>query len=214
MISCKQTFIFTRVAKTGSTSVIQALRSGCEYTELDVSDRWRYDKNHFPTRIYKEALSDLGLSSLYKNYFKFAIVRNPWDRFVSIFHHVVFGNHDRGWLRKYGAKPVRRDCFKELLTRDDNIFKTFRPIKHLGLMSKYGNQYDFTLGCDFIGRFENLQQDFNTICNKIGIKQRQLPVLNNTNHKHYSEYYDDETREIIAQVYSKDIKYFGYKFDS
>ena len=65
---------------------------------------------------------------------------------------------------------------------------------------------------DFIGRFENLQEDFNTVCDKIEIPQHQLPHCNKTNHKHYTEYYDAELREIIANRFREDIEYFGYKF--
>ena len=64
----------------------------------------------------------------------------------------------------------------------------------------------------FIGKFENLQSDFNKICEIIGIKKEKLPLINNTNKEDYKSYYTEETKKIIQKAYKKDIEMFNYSF--
>ena len=81
------------------------------------------------------------------------------------------------------------------------------------------NQIDYMkdkkgkINMDFIGRFENLQNDICKLQDYLAIKQ--LPMSTNVNsskHKHYREYYNDETRKIIAKRFERDLDYFGYTF--
>lgn len=71
---------------------------------------------------------------------------------------------------------------------------------------------DRKMNIDFIGRFENLQKDFNQICKTINIPFIELPKLNSTSHDHYSKY-NEETKKIVAEIFQKDIDYFGYKYE-
>jgi len=186
----KERFLYTRfdnfiwflVPKTGSRSMF---------------DFFINKKLYFPREKLQAFPND------YSNCLKFAFVRNPWGRLVSTYENKVSQPNSP---RIKFFKQFKGGSFKEFirwigLNGDDHD----RHIKQQTSLVPY----DLV---DFIGKFENIQQDFNKLCDKIGIRQQQLPHLNKTNHKHYTEYYDDETREIVAERYAKDIEYFGYKF--
>lgn len=183
MISHKHKCIFVHNNKTGGTSIskflINETKPKCKHcTILD----------------YKKMYGNY-----FDSYFKFTIVRNPWDRLLSQYFFRVGDDSQRGFLCRR-----KNTSFKEFL---QNPF----PIGHVQQFSSISNKNEDVL-VDFIGKFENLQQDFNTICDKIGFPRQQLPHKNKTKHKHYTEYYDDETKQIVAEKYAKDIEYFGYKF--
>jgi len=189
MINNEYNFLFIRVAKTASTSLI----SGLPKTKTPANG-WPYDQNHIPLWYYKNSILK---DSSYKNLFKFSFVRNPYDRAVSIWKYW------NKWSRSQGGKTLD---FKTLLTLNSDLINKEK------FSSKYSNQYEFTKGCDFVGRLENLQEDFDTACNHIGIESKKLPFKNRTSHDHYSKYYNDETRQIVKEKYFKDLDYFGYGF--
>ncbi|GAH17516.1 unnamed protein product, partial [marine sediment metagenome] len=66
---------------------------------------------------------------------------------------------------------------------------------------------------NFIGRFDRLEEDFYYVCDILKIKNKTLPKLLISNNPSYINYYADETREIIASRYAKEIAYFGFKFE-
>lgn len=138
----------------------------------------------------------------FDTYFKFSIVRNPWARIVSEYHwaghHKRFGFED--FLTKYF--PV-----------SDNHATASDALRHVIPQADF--LYDNENRClvDYLGRFETLRDDFIKICDKIGIPELELPVLNKKSYKPYQEYYTEKSKEIVAEKYARDIKLFGYSFD-
>ena len=153
---------------------------------------------NYQPATYKE------LSKNQKDYFSWSFVRNPWDRLVSAYTNKIVDHHQTGldsWrntinsFEEFILKIEQHDVMRSTCDRHIRSLYTFFP-----------------RDINFIGKLESLQQDFNTVCDKIGIPQRQLPHKNKSKHKHYTEYYDDETKQIVAKKYAKDIEYFGYEF--
>ena len=64
---------------------------------------------------------------------------------------------------------------------------------------------------DFIGKFESINEDFEQIKSAIGL-EAELPHLNASKRVGYQSYYDDETRQIVADWFREDIELFGYRF--
>ena len=112
-----------------------------------------------------------------------------------------------------------REIFSSEMSFSDFV-KAVASINDLVANRHFKSQYLFltdkkqNLIVDFIGRFENLEKDFDFVLNKLNIKKNiELPHFNKTKHKHYSEYYTEETRKLVEKRYRKDIKMFGYKFE-
>ncbi len=152
----------------------------------------------------------------WRMYFKFAFVRNPFDRLISAWKMFTCGMQNTRW-------EYPRDGKRELTLRDflDIVMDESIPysgqntsaetkIRHHAIPQTHA--FNCIQFADFVGRFENLQNDFGIVLKKIGF-QGQLPHWNKTIHNSYQSYFDQETRLIAEQYYTEDLATFGYSFD-
>jgi len=199
MISKKNKFIFIHIPKTAGVSIEKKFNyHGMRHHTY----RW-YLKN-FPSDYIDKC-------------FKFTIVRNPWDRLVSWYFYNSW-RRDLPSCKKIYHPATKKGFSNWILSGCPHHWKKMDGTNWSKEKLDPLTQSDFLLDeygkidMDFIGRFEKLQKDFNKICDKLGIKKEKLPYLNRSCHKHYSEYYDEETKQIVAERFKKDIEYFRYKF--
>ena len=195
MISHEHKFIFIFQHKCASSSVRVALENVCQFNLS--FHRGVLSKEYSNNELVK-----------YSDYIIFANCRNPYERVVSAWKYL-----QREFPPEHKRTITRGLSFKDTLLDLPEREKGMFDYAHITecqtdcILNSSGASIT-----DMIIKFENLQEDFNNVCDTIGIPRQQLPHKLKTNHKHYTEYYDDETRQIVAERYAKDIEYFGYKF--
>ena len=71
------------------------------------------------------------------------------------------------------------------------------------------------IGVDYLGRFETIQLDFESICNRVGVSPIELPRLSESRKgENYTEMFTPAMSLLVEDIYQKDIINFGYQFDS
>lgn len=142
----------------------------------------------------------------YQNSFKFCVVRNPYDRVVSLFHYL-----------KLNKKYSFDNWVKYLYENKKNIPKNnHRNIVYNGLINNQWNLMSSWIPntIDKIYFFEDgLINIINDINANIGHDENILsvPTINKSNHKHYKDYYKNKTtKEYVYEIYKEDFIRFNY----
>jgi hypothetical protein len=217
LISFSHQFIFIHTAKTGGMSMRDVLEPLA--TELDkfrihrppktIGDQpnpmytvWETLLLHAKARDVKRELP----AEVFDTFFKFAFVRNPWDMQASMYNFMLrdpaIPNHDE--VKALGSFDNFIDW---VIARKDPYPKGVTKLQADTLTDKDGN-----LLMDFVGRYENLAEDFAHVGRVIGVDVK-LPHLNKSSHKDYRTLYTPDTRQKVAEHFRKDIEMFGYDFD-
>jgi hypothetical protein len=201
MISFQKRFLFVHVPKTAGNSIQRILRDYSEdelvalRSEQDGVERFglrnpKYKvKKHSTLAEYRAALGE----TEFRNLYKFTCVRNPWDRMVS--YYFTPTQDTVAWDRKKFRKAI----------------VTVLPVAEYLRLDK-GKEDPFA-NINYIMRFENLADDFRTVCAALDISPGALPRYNRSNREHYSKYYDDELRELVRARFAAEIERFGYTFE-
>jgi hypothetical protein len=201
MISLQKRFLFVHIPKTAGNSIQSALRDYSEdelvvlRKEQDGIERFGLHnpnykiKKHSTLAEYRAALGEAQFGNLYK----FTCVRNPWDRMVS--YYFTPTQNTTSWDRKK---------FRKVISKALSVANYLRLNK--GESDPFGN-------VDYVMRFENLADDFCTVCAALDISPATLPRYNRSSREHYSKYYDDELREFVRKRFAAEIERFGYTFE-
>jgi hypothetical protein len=190
----KSEVAFVHVPKTGGASILRF----CRKHGISVINHNIRDKNRVSLTDFK---------SLQPTCFTFCFVRNPWDRLVSTYFYLKNGGNKEE-DRKDAELYLPQADFRSFVL---DAFKSERVFEQMHLRPQYtwlSNKQGLIV--DNIGRFEDLQGSFNTVCSLIKLPNYRLPHKNKSNHKPYRNYYDAEMWEIVRSAYEKDVELFGY----
>lgn len=215
MISLRKRFLFIHVPKTGGNSIQNILRDYSEDKIVTLSkhqdgiERFElrnniYDiKKHSTLKHYSEVLEQ----RLFKQLFKFATIRNPWDMCISFY-----------FSPNRGKTEWDRDDFKGFIQNIPTI-RNYIALestinKSNGKTQKGLNDNVRPIDCDidFLIRFEKLNEDFKKVCELIEIPYVKLPHRNKSTREHYTKYYDEELIELVRHRFSDEISYASYTF--
>ncbi|MEO1537233.1 MAG: sulfotransferase family 2 domain-containing protein [Pseudomonadota bacterium] len=208
IISAGRGYIFVHIPKTGGTSLTLALEARAKADDIIVADtpkgqrrKQRLKALSPPRRLWKHSrLSDIdGMSGLPDPAFVFTLVRNPWDRVVSLYHWSRMQGFDHPMIN--AAKTLPFDAF---LT-DPAILSALKN----DTAATYVTDRSGCVHCDAFVRLEHLATDLAPVEAHLGFKL-DLPHVNASDHPHTPSQFTSATTNLIGDIFAADIARFGY----
>jgi chondroitin 4-sulfotransferase 11 len=214
LINATRKFIFVHVQKTAGLSVERALLESVPGTI-----QW-----HGRHGRVVDGLGEMSRDE-WARHFSFAFVRNPWERLVSWYAMIDAARNALSAEALAQDGPLPSDLWNYAIANSRDFESFLRnctdTLFDLGCNKSFAfNQVDYLsdergeIVVDFIGRFENLESDMDRVYSALEMERVELPRLNASTHSHYSHWYTQETRQLVAERFSRDIAAFGYRFQA
>lgn len=194
-ISNQKKFIFLHIPKTGGTTVKSIIKDYIDINKFNIEGELvtkigKYSSHPVPNFIFK---------SKYPDHFSFAFVRNPWEWHASYYLFI----------------KRRKNCYDHIDFNQYVILLCSDKLDycHKHILSDWTHDNNNNQKVDFIGRFENLENDIKYLCDKLDI-----PISDEIGHYKkapdydYHNMYNEHTKELIRKRHQRDIELFNYEF--
>ena len=196
-------YVFIHIPKCAGSSIHRALSVLHAQRSLSVG-KPKYHKHAKAAKVREV------LGPAWNECFKFAFVRNPWDLMVSSYHwwltyaEIFPALHkDIARIRKMGSFSVfiRSEFGHSMLNEQPG-----------GDLTEWISDGDGII-VDFVGRYETLNEDWSEVCRALRVPALPLGRENQVVRQDYRVFYDDESRELVANRFARTIELFDYRFD-
>lgn len=189
-----------RAPESAATYVLARLRGVSHAKASNIAIKRHYKKlSELPEHATAAELKSY-FPKEFANYYKFAFVRNPFTQVVSDFF----------WRRKNTGEDLSFSAYIDLLVdnQDDHFVHRGR-VKNIDIISLNGKVI-----CDFVGKFENLANDFQHVTEAIGIDCRLSEMVKPGDHGQpsYGSLYTPVERKKVESLFALELCEFGYSW--
>lgn len=198
--------LFIHIPKTGGTSIGRTLFGD-------------FEGNHMPIATYQMIYDRATFDRL----FKFAVVRNPYDRLLSAYR---FFRNGADRVSHSGMVDGSRSPELQAATAAHDGFEDFvlhwltpaqaRQHEHFRPQHRFACAPNGVLRLDYVGRFETLDESFADIAARLGvdaalIHDRRSRRVSDEEIS-YVDRYTPAMRSVVERIYDRDLRLFGYSF--
>lgn len=216
MISHKHKCIFIHIPKCAGSSILKYFhpkeKLNWQKPNYDIFYGWCPDRKIHLQHATTKQLLETGLVSkeMWHEYFKFTVIRNPWDRSYSDYLWMQKERKVEGSFFDYINKE---GVFNEILTNNEVMeYRGDHLMQQTDFIDIEGENK-----MDAIIRFESLQAEMNGILQKLGLNEKFKIHENKSPLKrrpHYSDFYTESSKNLVDDIYKDDIKSLGYVYEN